>query len=212
MCEVEEYVYEDSSEGEEEEDGLQFSSDEESKRTAIGRVSAPAPIYLTLSADTISKKMFDIVNEVNVVFQLPMPYVRLLLIACKWDKEKLLERYYAGDQEALFKEAHVVPPQRRQSQTEARLEVRTQSTAACGAAALPGQEFICDICMLAYAFEVMCGLECGHYFCQECWDSYLRVMVMCEGRGQSIQCPASHCTIVVDEVTVLQLLREPEVT
>jgi hypothetical protein len=36
--------------------------------------------------------MFDIVDEVNVVFQLPTPYVRLLLIACKWDKEKLLER------------------------------------------------------------------------------------------------------------------------
>ena len=111
-------------------------------------MSAPAPIYLTLSADTISKKMFDIVNEVNVVFQLPMPYVRLLLIACKWDKEKLLERYvltlkshmtshdhptryYAGDQEALFKEAHVVPPQRRQSQTEARLEVRVSHFTLC---------------------------------------------------------------------------------
>ena len=105
-------------------------------------MSVPAPIYHTLSADTISKKMFDIVNEVNVVFQLPMPYVRLLLIACKWDKEKLLERsvptqmksyltshdhptrYYAGDQEALFKEAHVVPPQRRQSEAEGKLEVR----------------------------------------------------------------------------------------
>lgn len=61
------------------------------------------------------------------------------------------------------------------------------------------------------AFQEMCGLECGHYFCRECWDSYLRVMVMCEGRGQSIQCPASHCAIVVDETTVLQLLREPEV-
>ena len=65
---------------------------QEGKRAAVGRVSVPAPIYHTLSADTISKKMFDIVNEVNVVFQLPMPYVRLLLIACKWDKEKLLER------------------------------------------------------------------------------------------------------------------------
>ena len=66
---------------------------------------------------------------------------------------------------------------------------------------------LCPCSML----QVMCGLECGHYFCRECWDSYLRVMVMCEGRGQSIQCPASHCAIVVDEVTVLQLLREPEV-
>jgi len=28
------------------------------------------------------------------------------------------------------------------------------------------------------------GLECGHLFCKECWDSYLRVMIMCEGRGQ----------------------------
>lgn len=84
--------------------------------------------------------------------------------------------------------------------------------------------------MLAYAFEVytsiilcelliyiwshtqaMCGLECGHYFCKECWDSYLKVMVMCEGRSQTIQCPASHCTIIVDEATVLEMLREPEV-
>lgn len=81
-------------------------------------------------------------------------------------------RYYAGDQEALFREAHVVPPQQTDNTT---LQVRvslspaslleqllspslqTQSTAACGAAALPGQEFICDICMLAYVFDV-----CSH--------------------------------------------------
>ena len=60
--------------------------------------------------------------------------------------------------------------------------------------------------------QAMCGLQCGHFFCQECWNSYLKVMVMCEGRSQSIQCPASHCSIVVDEATVLQLLREPEVS
>ena len=89
--------------------------------------------------------MFDIVDEVNVVFQLPTPYVRLLLIACKWDKEKLLERccvplqatslpfvpgrYYAGDQESLFREAHVVAPQRQQSVTDdagPSLEVRVR--------------------------------------------------------------------------------------
>lgn len=55
-------------------------------------MSVTGPSFHALSADTISKMMFDIVDEVNVVFQLPTPYVRLLLIACKWDKEKLLER------------------------------------------------------------------------------------------------------------------------
>ena len=65
---------------------------QEAKGPPVCTVAMVAPCYQTLSADTISKKMFDIVDEVNVVFQLPTPYVRLLLIACKWDKEKLLER------------------------------------------------------------------------------------------------------------------------
>ena len=39
--------------------------------------------------------------------------VRRLLTACRWDKEKLLERYYAGDQDTLFKEAHVVNPAKK---------------------------------------------------------------------------------------------------
>ena len=57
--------------------------------------------------------------------------------------------------------------------------------------------------MLAYPHSGMAGLECGHLFCHECWDSYLRVMVVCEGRAQTISCPATACDIVVDETTVL---------
>ena len=30
----------------------------------------------------------------------------------------------------------------------------------------------------------MHGLECGHLFCRQCWDKYLRVMVMDEGKAQ----------------------------
>ena len=39
--------------------------------------------------------------------------MRILLNHFKWDKEKLMERYYSGDQEALFTEAKVVPPHRK---------------------------------------------------------------------------------------------------
>ena len=111
-------------------------------------------------------------------------------------------RFYAGDQEALFKEAHLVHP-RRKPVCKYPTKVQTPCTARCGAAASPGKEFICEICMLAYAHSMMAGLECGHLFCHECWDSYLRVMVVCEGRAQTISCPATACDIVVDETTVL---------
>ena len=111
-------------------------------------------------------------------------------------------RYYSGDQEALFAEAHLVHPHRKQV-IHPPNTVQAPSTASCGAAASPGQEYICEICMLAYPRTEMTGLECGHLFCLECWDSYLHVMVVCEGRAQTISCPATACDIVVDETTVL---------
>ena len=71
---------------------IQFSGGEEvgTGRQASGR---PGTIYQTLTPDMISKKMFDIINDVNAVFQLPTPHVRILLTTCKWDKERLMERY-----------------------------------------------------------------------------------------------------------------------
>lgn len=76
-------------------DDLQFSGGEEGVGGGAGREASKRPrtIYQTLTPDMISKKMFDIIDDVNAVFQLPTPHVRILLTTCKWDKERLLERY-----------------------------------------------------------------------------------------------------------------------
>jgi len=37
---------------------------------------------------------------------------RILLNYFKWDKEKLMEKYFSEDQEAMFSEAHVISPYR----------------------------------------------------------------------------------------------------
>ena len=108
-----------ASEDEEEGDGFiggPFSGPDGEQSVAAQRSKEPA--YQVLTPDTLSKKMFEIVDEVNAVFQvlpcldmpslclnslkffffffwwqqLPTPYVRILLTTCKWDKEKLLER------------------------------------------------------------------------------------------------------------------------
>lgn len=42
--------------------------------------------------------------------QIPATTTRILLNHFKWDKEKLMERFYDGDQEKLFAEARVVNP------------------------------------------------------------------------------------------------------
>lgn len=75
-------------------DDLQFSEGDEGGLGGGAREAAKRPqtIYQTLTPDMISKKMFDIIDDVNAVFQLPTPHVRILLTTCKWDKERLLER------------------------------------------------------------------------------------------------------------------------
>ena len=120
-------------------------------------------------------------------------------------------RFYAGDQVALFAQAHLVHPHKKPPAMSTMMpaRLRTTSTSRCGAAASPGHEYICEVCMLSYPQPAMAGLECGHLFCHECWDNYLRVMVVCEGRAQTIACPATACDIVVDEATVLYVFNMP---
>ena len=40
--------------------------------------------------------------QVNTVIQIPTTTVRILLNHFKWDKEKLMERYYSDEQEAMY--------------------------------------------------------------------------------------------------------------
>ncbi|XP_003382988.1 PREDICTED: E3 ubiquitin-protein ligase arih1-like [Amphimedon queenslandica] len=213
MAEIEEedfmYDYEESDDEEDEDEEGDFVSDGLLREDSVPSGSKLKAEWQTLSPDQLSKKMFEIVDDVNAVFQLPTPHVRILLTACKWDKEKLMERYYAGDQEALFREAHLIHPKKRNPNPV--IVVRAQSTSTCGAAASSKQEYICDICMMSYSTDHMMGLECGHLFCRPCWNNYLTVMVMSQGRAQTLSCPATSCDIVVDEATVLELLTDGEV-
>ena len=57
----------------------------------------------------------------------------------------------------------------------------------------------------------MTGLECNHRFCTQCWTEYLTTKIIEEGVGQTIACAASGCDILVDDATVMRLVRDPKV-
>jgi hypothetical protein len=66
--------------------------------------------YEVLTPDKIVQHMIECIKEVNQILELSSTTARILLHHFKWDKEKLMERFYDSDQERLFKEAHIISP------------------------------------------------------------------------------------------------------
>ncbi|CAF0916373.1 unnamed protein product [Rotaria sp. Silwood1] len=171
--------------------------------------------YVVLSQDEIVKYMVECIQEVNEVIKLPTTTVRLLLHHFRWDKEKLMERFYdPHHQDELFRQAGIVNPFKRTPQLQTQLSnplhrsTRRQTSATTPTSSSTKQT--CIICYSTKSVDAMTGLECGHIFCIECWRHYLTIKIMDEGIGQTIPCPAK-CDILVDDKTVLNLIDIPAV-
>ncbi|XP_014667940.1 PREDICTED: E3 ubiquitin-protein ligase arih1l-like, partial [Priapulus caudatus] len=176
--------------------------------------------YEVLTPEKIVQHMVDCIKEVNQVVEIPATTTRILLNHFKWDKEKLMERYYDSDQEAVFAEAHVISPYRKPCQTKSGKRARTSPDS-------KNEELICEICLCnMHPSEIikpatrsseeispamMTGLECGHRFCSTCWCGYLTTKIMEEGMGQTIECAAHACDILVDDATVMRLVTDSKV-
>jgi ariadne-1 len=155
--------------------------------------------YEVLTTEKIVEHMIDSIREVNTIVQLPPTITRILLNHFKWDKEKLYERYYDGDQNELFQSAHIVNPN-----TDLNLSKQIKKNSHNGMET-------CIICCRDLPSSLMTGLACGHRFCKECWVNYLTTKIIEEGQGQKISCAAHGCDILVDDQTVITLITEPKV-
>jgi len=164
--------------------------------------------YVCLTPESIVVTMNKCIEEVNSVFQIPQATARILLTHFKWDKEKLLERYYTTDQEELFTEAHVVNPHRnRPMSTRSKTQVAKNTNKSGNSST----EMECEICLSEVQLEILTGLQCGHAFCQFCWNEYLITKILTENNGENIFCPSSQCDILVDENFVIKILQDSNV-
>ncbi|XP_046860422.1 E3 ubiquitin-protein ligase arih1-like isoform X2 [Xenia sp. Carnegie-2017] len=156
--------------------------------------------YEVLTPDTIVSYMNTTIDDVNNVIELSRPVARILLSHFKWDKEKLLERFYCGDQETLFREAHLVNPMSQTSASTAHKRSSRSNSVSTGPIA-------CDICLEMSSLLSFEGLECGHKFCLRCWKEYLTSKIMDEQK-ENIACPAVNCDILANETFVGRILSD----
>lgn len=176
-----------------------FAMDEVDINSAKERQSEPEEYpFEVLTTEQIVQHMVDSIKEVNTVVEIPATTARILLNHFKWDKEKLMEKYYDGDQDFFFREAHVINPFNKPT-IVTKPKAKKSGTEEC------------EICFSYFPPIMMTGLECGHKFCTTCWGEYLTTKIMEEGLGQSIACAAHACDILVDDVTVMKLVSDARV-
>lgn len=163
--------------------------------------------FEVLSTEEIVQHMVDSIKDVNTVVEIPATTTRILLNHFKWDKEKLMERFYDGDQEKLFAEARVINPFRQGPVINRN---RASQSSLIRRTSMNGTEE-CAICFISLPVPMMTGLECGHRFCTGCWGEYLTTKIMEEGVGQTIACAAHACDILVDDASVMRLVKDSKV-
>ncbi|XP_058475791.1 E3 ubiquitin-protein ligase arih1-like [Solea solea] len=155
--------------------------------------------FEVLDPEEVHQHMLQCIREINEVIQNPPTTTRILLSHFNWDKERLLERYFNGNLDKLFFECHVINPSKKVLR---RSPVTTRSLT---------QGADCDICCENFPSSYFTGLGCGHRFCIQCWEFYLSKKIIEDGTGQTISCPAHSCPILVDDDTVMGLIKDSKV-
>lgn len=173
--------------GSPEEEDIQMVDTDDDEET----VQDEADSFEVISAEKIAEEMDGYTSEVSSIINISKTHTRILLNHFKWDKEKLMERYYGGDQGKLFEEAHMINP---------------FDISKLNRSLNPMKE--CQVCFTTVVSSEMAGLPCGHLYCTDCWENYLKAKITSEGESDSITCVDYTCDILVDDETVMHILKD----
>jgi ariadne-1 len=146
--------------------------------------------YSVLTQNQYIELMMNYVDEVKDILQLPTSIIKLLLHYYKWNKQRLLEKFYEIDQDEFFHQAKIINP-------FAQKLAENKSTG------------ICLICYSDDQNEIF-SLECQHTFCNTCWKNYIINQIVHQGLAQTIVCPDFQCEILIDDETITKFLNNNE--
>lgn len=158
--------------------------------------------YKTISGTALLDSISNIIEEVNVIVDLPYTVTRMLLSHFNWDKETFLDRYYACADDtvglnALLTDAHIAVNGSLSGEKVSSSTDTNQS-----------DEMTCAICYDSFTLESSASLDCGHYYCKSCWVLYLTEKICDQGEAHYISCPDPDCHVYVDDRKVLSLIED----
>lgn len=128
-------------------------------------------------------------HKVMELLALKEHHARKLLIYCRWDVEKVLSVLVDNGKDRLYAAAGLKFAENKQ-----RISSKKSSVT-------------CNICFEDLSADMVITMDCGHYFCNDCWTEHFIVKIN-EGQSRRIRCMAHKCNAICDEEKVRQLVRK----
>jgi ariadne-1 len=152
-----------------------------------------------IGLDELSSAQLAVVRDVMSILDVPEMAVSVLMRAFHWNRERLLDAFYA-DRDGVLKDSGVYHL----------CSAAAAGGAAAGAAAGEEEELHCEICYEDVTAANSFCLGCTHCFCRDCWKGYLANAVSEGPNCVLTRCPAQGCEEVVTEDVFGRILADCE--
>ncbi|KAI3387837.1 hypothetical protein SNEBB_001607 [Seison nebaliae] len=156
----------------------------------LNKVASYEKTYEVLDGDEIFQMMNATITSVqDVINYESRARIRLFLFACKWDRDRLLERYFE-DPDRLIKDAQIPSDE---------IETVEESNE---------KKMNCLVCWDMFDVDELISLQCNHVFCKDCWKSYLSNSIIQSAFSSVITCPYLKCSSMLEDEQVEQFLND----
>lgn len=180
----------DWSEEESQEEDLAFESDSDVKDQ---RSSAPHSAWTVLEPEQLAQAQDVALASTTGILGCSTADARTLLIHFRWNTETLFGVLAERGQEHVCKLAGCSLGSEQEGHEQA------------SASADPGEEITCGTCFCEVPRSEGTQMQCGHFFCNNCWQQHLKIQVS-EGKSRRLPCMGVRCGVTCDEAQVKRLL------
>ncbi|VVB11975.1 unnamed protein product [Arabis nemorensis] len=148
--------------------------------------------YVVLKEDDIRKHQNDDIRRVSTVLSVTEVEASVLLLYYHWNVSKIDDEWFADEE--------------RVRRTVGILQKPVVVTKPYGC----GGEVTCGICFDSFCPKVIVSVPCGHPFCSDCWNGYIRTSIN-DGPGcLMLKCPEPSCSAAVRLDMVEKLVSEED--
>ncbi|XP_041348541.1 potential E3 ubiquitin-protein ligase ariadne-2-like [Gigantopelta aegis] len=144
--------------------------------------------YELLQIEGVDRLLNEEIEALCTALRVAPSLAKMLLLAHDWQCDDIIEHHHKDPEKLLI---------------DSKIKSSKQSQEV-----IVGNSQMCKVCASEQSRENFHALNCGHMFCQSCWDMHFQVQIK-EGLTTGIECMGNDCTVLVPEDFLCSILSDP---